>query len=414
MKKESECFCPGENIIGHIEIKMVPKIEIYQLHYLIIGTGNFNNSLKEELPCWLPTSIETRRFSVRYLIKASLVYQSVNKDEGETSQGKLVALRGFTIIESLDLNLLSSAFFKSQAIQNVKKFGFFSCTGGHVKLVISIPRTAFVCGEYIHFEGRIENKSDHRVEKVAVILEKNLVYQHLEEENLVDTLEITEENLALYVDDGATIRIDKYFSIPSLPPSTATEDLIDSKNNNKLFVQTAANITPIGPRGSIFSINSVTHANNVKKMKQNSVVHQKKRIVIISYSLLIVVKTSGVDIIRERIPIVIGSIPSCSIFESEDLIRLSEDNMKTNRKYSMNPIYRCKPLEKPIKLQKQDEFQICNEAQLNYINKYPFFTELPTSSKQSRKIKVLINSVECENLLKSDESHEQGEYLLMH
>lgn len=52
--------------------------------------------------------------------------------------------------------------------------------------------------------------------------------------------------------------------------------------------------------------------------------------------------------------------------------------------------------------------------QLNYINKYPFFTELPTSSKQSRKIKVLINSVECENLLKSDESHEQGEYLLMH
>lgn len=74
--------------------------------------------------------------------------------EGETSQGKLVALRGFTIIESLDLNLLSSAFFKSQAIQNVKKFGFFSCTGGHVKLVISIPRTAFVCGEYIHFEGK--------------------------------------------------------------------------------------------------------------------------------------------------------------------------------------------------------------------------------------------------------------------
>lgn len=73
---------------------------------------------------------------------------------------------------------------------------------------------------------------------------------------------------------------------------------------------------------------------------------------------------SGVDIIRERIPIVIGSIPSCSIFESEDLIRLSDDNMKTNRKYSMNPIYRCKPLEKPIKLQKQDEFQICNEAQV--------------------------------------------------
>jgi hypothetical protein len=41
--------------------------------------------------------------------------------------------------------------------------GLFSCTGGQIRLHFSIPRSAFVCGENIAIDGRVENKTDRRI-----------------------------------------------------------------------------------------------------------------------------------------------------------------------------------------------------------------------------------------------------------
>uniref|UniRef100_A0A914LDM0 Uncharacterized protein n=1 Tax=Meloidogyne incognita TaxID=6306 RepID=A0A914LDM0_MELIC len=52
-----------------------------------------------------------------------------------------------------------------------------------------------------------------------------------------------------------------------------------------------------------------------------------------------------------------------------------------------------------------------NDSQLNFTNKYPFYVNLPTSSKQSRKASIIANSVCAENSLRERQItiHEENE-----
>lgn len=63
------------------------------------------------------------------------------------------AVKGFTIIETFDLNVLPYRYFEPPSHHLAKKFGLFSCTGGQIKLHFTICRSAFVCGENISIEG---------------------------------------------------------------------------------------------------------------------------------------------------------------------------------------------------------------------------------------------------------------------
>lgn len=82
------------------------------------------------------------------------------------------AVRGITIVENFDLNLLPcTQYFEPNQHNLVRKFGrisfslsfikkswilgLFSCTGGHIRLNFSICRSAFVCGENIIIEGEV-------------------------------------------------------------------------------------------------------------------------------------------------------------------------------------------------------------------------------------------------------------------
>ena len=73
------------------------------------------------------------------------------------SDGTLLTMntiRAISVCELNDLNKLPLIFNQSHNQMSAKNLGWFSCTGGQVKLSIRINRLAFVCGENISIIGR--------------------------------------------------------------------------------------------------------------------------------------------------------------------------------------------------------------------------------------------------------------------
>lgn len=119
------------------------------------------------------------------------------------------------MIESLDLNKISKTWFEPKTEFEQRKFGWFACTGGHIRLHLTFERSAFVCGEAIpfigrfnfsnynsncSFQGKIENKSDRRIEKVSVCLMRNTRFGNDVEDDVEvsDILEILISKLKQY------------------------------------------------------------------------------------------------------------------------------------------------------------------------------------------------------------------------
>ena len=74
------------------------------------------------------------------------------------------AVRGITLVELVDLNRSPKIYFEPRIESEQRKFGWFACTGGQMKLNLTLERTAFVCGEGVSIIG----KTDYYILKVLL------------------------------------------------------------------------------------------------------------------------------------------------------------------------------------------------------------------------------------------------------
>ena len=161
------------------------------LKFVLIGSWGYGYSilnyklLQMTLPTNLRTSIETKNASIVYMIRCALTYKTFGNIfcvnpcryilENETN--KLHFVRGITVVEKFDIGLLPQEvyfrfihfllmnivyfvqYFQPNPHNLLKKFGLFSCTGGQIKMNFQISCTAFVCGENIKIDGKMDNKT---------------------------------------------------------------------------------------------------------------------------------------------------------------------------------------------------------------------------------------------------------------
>nr|CAD2156464.1 unnamed protein product [Meloidogyne enterolobii] len=220
-------------------------------------------------------------------------------------------------------------FYFLPYVQNiVKKFGLFSCTGGQIRLHFSINRVAFVGGENMVIEGKIENRTDRRVDKVAARL-KQLVEINMaglcRNSNLTDVNEIHEDSLALFVDPGSTLKFVRYFALPPLPPRYLTRFLNKTVGTHKLSsyaldgsdpeacyasATTEGNKFVTNRKISIEIINKCKRRNSAQQNITNEgSIENQERLINVNYQLCIYVTTDGVDALELNVPIIIGSLP---------------------------------------------------------------------------------------------------------
>ncbi|RCN52563.1 arrestin domain protein [Ancylostoma caninum] len=304
------------------------------------------------------------------------------------------AVRGITVIEELDLNKLSKSYFEPISEFEHRKFGWLSCFGGQIRLTLNIDRTAFVCGEGMTVVGRIENKSDRHIEKVSASFQRIIRFGTEIEENtetsLTDTQEMQEDILAMYVEEGASIKIDKKIHIPPVVPSTPSpgshrRDCHREEHGTRFHLRRKSHL--LTGRLSISSQRSRTSLTSLPQIQ---------RLMLISYKYTIRVKSGGVDIITINVPVIIGSRPLADT--------LSKD-FTLHRDTNCTAVYKLCKHDRAIPLLDSKERTLCNKAQLQHLNKYPFFSDLSTSSKQSKKLGIIANTIRAENKVMSTILH---------
>lgn len=100
-----------------------------------------------------------------------------------------------------------------------------------------------------------------------------------------------------------------------------------------------------------------------------------------------------------NVPIIIGSVPYESVLP-RTLSQMSEkEKAKINTPLLTDEkivIYRPTRKDRPVQLATDGEHYMSNRTQLNFVNKYPLYVDLPTSSKQNRKVNVLANTFKAE------------------
>uniref|UniRef100_A0A915DAA8 Arrestin C-terminal-like domain-containing protein n=1 Tax=Ditylenchus dipsaci TaxID=166011 RepID=A0A915DAA8_9BILA len=346
------CYRPGQTINGNVVVGMSSTsapIEIVLLKLRFCGRARIKGKVK---------GIDPNSEQIYLKDDLELVSQSsqpitigANKHELFRFQKKLKK-ELYTSVESKSASIVycirAYCTYRTQGI-----------LGGQIKLNFSLSRSAFVCGENITIEGRIENKTDRRVDKVAAVLQQVIVIygdeNHLKDSelNLLDVSDIHEDNLALFVDEGASVKIERNFALPPFHPgnwkirnyqnvelcSTHSMDGCETADGSAQRRRISLSVSRLS-----FSSSKIPTMLN----SQNS----NSRFLKILYQLSVRVKTGGVEVMEINVPIMIGSVPH-------------DDHQ--NRK-----------------------------AQLNYTNKYPYFVDLPSSSKQSRKVSMLANAMKAE------------------
>ncbi|CAJ0576293.1 unnamed protein product, partial [Mesorhabditis spiculigera] len=330
-QKPEPCYVWGDSIKGKVIMKTQPQtqLDVISVKLLICGfnkhkarqkgphtenafmkkeryilngpvtyyDGKKEIPFQETLPPDLATSVETKIGAIAYYLKATLLYKS--KDGYDTN---VHAVRGFTVIEDCDLNLMPKIWFEERSQVVHRKFGLFSCTGGLVRLAIALKQSAFCSGEYVNITGRIENKSDKRVEKVSAIIQQRAQVRDGDADKGsadTDVAEVFEESLALFVDPGVVLKIEKNMPIPVLPPSTPPDDNLLNRATKRRI-----SIGPLRSRTSQLSLNL-------------SQLHPTRPLTI-SYTIAFRVKCVGVDNLEICWPIVIGSIPLAETTENND------------------------------------------------------------------------------------------------
>ncbi|KAI1708923.1 ARRestin Domain protein [Ditylenchus destructor] len=411
------CYRPGQTITGAVVVSVSASsaaIEIISLKIRFCGSARVKCKAKAIDPkhelIYMDEEIDLLESKGQQQVESNeeQLFPFEKKLRSEENEIKTVnAVRGITIVENFDLNLLPcTQYFEPNQHNLVRKFGLFSCTGGHIRLNFSICRSAFVCGENIIIEGRIENKTDRRVDKVAAVLQQVIVVygdsnqSKDNETNLLDVTDIHEDNLALFIDEGAAVRIERNFALPPLPPSTFALD--GTEPNARTASPTDLNGDAATRRRRI-SLNMPRLSYSSTKSSPTS--NQRGgRFLKVLYQMSVRVKTGGVEVMEINVPIVIGSIPHKD--------NQKPDMMKKNGvghhllpqsapgeygdQASKSIMYLQNRKERPVPLAAPSEVYICGRTQLSFTNKYPFFVDLPTSSKQSRKVSMLANAMRVE------------------
>uniref|UniRef100_A0A0K0D7B2 Arrestin_C domain-containing protein n=1 Tax=Angiostrongylus cantonensis TaxID=6313 RepID=A0A0K0D7B2_ANGCA len=225
---------------------------------------------------------------------------------GDGQPSVVKAVRGITIIEELDLNKLSKSYFEPIAEFEHRKFGWFSCFGGQIRLTLNMDRSAFVCGEGMTIVGRIENKSDRHIEKVSACLQRIIRFgTEIDENNetsLTDIQEMQEDFLAMSIEGGSCIKIDKKINIPPVVPSTPSRDLQrrDHRDEHGSRFNLRRRSLAIAGRPSMTNQRSRTSLSSPSQIQ---------RLMSVSYKYMIIVKSGGDDVIVINVPIIIGSKP---------------------------------------------------------------------------------------------------------
>ncbi|CAJ0609362.1 unnamed protein product [Cylicocyclus nassatus] len=413
--RKEYCYTPGEKIQGRVLLKLSEgSLDITSLKITLMGLGRVNIKGKKDeslqksivymkkewsiitspttlyehekqydfedaLPDNLPSSFYSTKGHVQYSIIAVLEYKN---SDGEPSL--LKAVRGITVIEDVDLNKLSKTFFEPISEFEQRKFGWFSCFGGQIRLTVNIDRTAFVCGEGMTVVGRIENKSEKHVEKVSAtflrIVRFGVDIEESSETTLIDTQEMQEDILAMSVEQGAIIKIDKKIHIPPVVPSTPTP----SSQHPDLHRGDGGRFN-LRRKSHIFAARLSISSQRSRTSLSSPLI---QRLMLISYKYCIRVKCGGVDIITINVPVIIGSRPLADTLNKD---------LSVPRDTNCTAVYKLCKHDRAIPLLDSKERTLCNKAQLQHFNKYPVFSELSTSSKQSRKLGVIAKAIRTEN-----------------
>ncbi|PAV85313.1 hypothetical protein WR25_13103 [Diploscapter pachys] len=411
LDKEPVYYC-GDIIKGKIHVKISDgHIEITSLRLLLNGHGKINAKGKKDeavqenvsylkksqrlLPKPLEMTTKEKLFPFEetlpeslpnsfYCSKGHIQYSVVVVMEYKTNSGvpsMVKAVRGITVLEEVDLNKLPKLYFEQRNEYDQRKFGWFACTGGSIRLNLTIDRTAFVCGEAVTMIGKIENKSDRRIEKVSANLVRTTRFgadaEDTPDSSLTDVQEMQEDLLAMYVCEGTVIRIDKKVHVPPVAPSTPTFAMMSKAPNSDRDRFQLRRRSQVG-RLSLSSQKSRQSLSSLSPFQ---------RLMAISYSYLIKVRTGGVDIIEIHVPVVIGTKPL-----------VAHRFIDGNSSEEIAHFKMCKQ-DKAIPLLDGKEKTLCNKAQLQHLNKFPMYMDLETSSKQSKKLYVIANNIRTENLV---------------
>uniref|UniRef100_A0A1I8AYQ4 Arrestin_C domain-containing protein n=1 Tax=Meloidogyne hapla TaxID=6305 RepID=A0A1I8AYQ4_MELHA len=342
----------------------------------------------------LLTSLESKSVSVLYTVQLELLYKN-NKNEEEL---KAKTICGFTVVDCFDLARMPRFYFQPYVQHIVKKFGLFSCTGGQIRLHFSINRVAFVGGENIVIEGKIDNRTDRRVDKVAAKLQQ-LVVINSENQNknsdLTDVNDINEDSLALFVDPGSTS-----YALDGSDPETCYAVAATTEGNK--FITNR--------KISIELINKCKRRNSAQQPIINEKnIENKERFININYQLCIFVTTDGVDSMEVNVPIIIGSLPQRKLRFLDAVPPLTDIKLVNQNTFTKAAIEAAIFSENGegkdlVKEKTSMVLFMPNRKELNFTNKYPFYVNLPTSSKQSRKASIIANSVRAENSLRERQS----------
>nr|CAD2155761.1 unnamed protein product [Meloidogyne enterolobii] len=380
-------------------------------------------------------------FDFYFTLPNFILIKKIFSESEEEIKAKTIC--GFTVVDCFDLARMPKFYFLPYVQNIVKKFGLFSCTGGQIRLHFSINRVAFV-GEKILL---LKNRTDRRVDKVAARLQQLVeinMARDCKNSNLTDVNEIHEDSLALFVDPGSTLKFVRYFALPPLPPSSYALDGSDPETCYA-SATTEGNKFVTNRKISIEIINKCKRRNSAQQNITNEGnIENKERVINVTYQLCIFVTTDGVDALELNVPIIIGSLPQRKLRFIDAMPPLTDiqfGNQNTFKKAALEAasIFSANGevkdfVEKPasmvlfmpnrkevtVKLgqkfygedSKSDGYKyFCSDSQLNFTNKYPFYVNLPTSSKQSRKASIIANSVCAENSLRERQStiHEENE-----
>uniref|UniRef100_A0AC34GW16 Arrestin-like N-terminal domain-containing protein n=1 Tax=Panagrolaimus sp. ES5 TaxID=591445 RepID=A0AC34GW16_9BILA len=149
LEKKDACFAPGDSMIGRVVLKAKQNIEAESLKIHFYGSAKLKSKMKsgensaiylnhqldastkcqsieadntvfvqfeEKLSSTLLTSIESKNSSVLYTIRAQMAYKT------EENELKIInAVKGFTIVETFDLNVLPFRYFEPPSHNLVKK-----------------------------------------------------------------------------------------------------------------------------------------------------------------------------------------------------------------------------------------------------------------------------------------------------
>uniref|UniRef100_A0A1I7SST8 Arrestin_C domain-containing protein n=1 Tax=Bursaphelenchus xylophilus TaxID=6326 RepID=A0A1I7SST8_BURXY len=287
------------------------------------------------LPSDLYPSIDSKSITIIYYVQARLYLSHENEE--------LVGFiaRGLTIITKVALDALPSNYFAAESWKWENSVGFCPCSNGRILVKLNFERKAFLPGEHIVIKGSINNETGRRVDFAKVILEKVITItkeQNKEEEIVSEEVVLTrDEAVAMFVEPHVTLAISKNFSLPSMRPST--------------------------PDG--ISIN-----------------HYK---IYISYRVNCVIRYNGQEFSGSNIPIIIGTEPH---------------NVTHNVQRecsSTKLIYYKDKTERNVPVGDDSSQCFVSRKNLKYMNMYPYFVHLETSSKQSRRIHKLATAIRAEN-----------------